>query len=278
MIGRTETAALTIEDPRISEAHALVSLRHGDLFLLSLRRMVLVRKKPVAEVRLEPGLLIEFCEDIALRVLELAKPAMLLALTHPQLGVRPLGEIASLFAGPPPRIVGRFVADADLHVWSAGEGKWMARAKHRTWHVKAGETLSLGDTALQLVMAPLTAQSAAATVREGNDGTPLRLVTFYDSVEIHRADQPVLLLAGVNARIISELASLAGPIGWEHLAREIWTEGVALAELRHRLDVALSRLRAKLRQGGVRRDLVSTDGTGQVQLILYEGDQVLEKG
>ena len=46
LIGRTPSAAAVIDDPRIAEAHAFVSLRHGELHLLSLRRMVVVAGKP----------------------------------------------------------------------------------------------------------------------------------------------------------------------------------------------------------------------------------------
>ena len=45
------------------------------------------------------------------------------------------------------------------------------------------------------------------------------------------------------------------------------------ATLRHRWDVALGRLRARLRELGV-RDLVRSDGAGQLALELYDGDQV----
>ena len=42
LIGRLWSAALVIDDPRISEAHALVSLREGGFWLLSLRRKIAV--------------------------------------------------------------------------------------------------------------------------------------------------------------------------------------------------------------------------------------------
>jgi pSer/pThr/pTyr-binding forkhead associated (FHA) protein len=55
LIGRLWSAALVIDDPRISEAHALVSLREGGFWLLSLRRKIAVGGRPVSEVRLEPA-------------------------------------------------------------------------------------------------------------------------------------------------------------------------------------------------------------------------------
>ncbi len=49
---------MSLDDPRISEAHALLSLRGGALHLLSLRRMIAVDGKPVSGVELRRGLVV----------------------------------------------------------------------------------------------------------------------------------------------------------------------------------------------------------------------------
>ena len=41
LIGRLPSAALVVDDPRVSEAHAIVSLRRAALHLLALRRLPL---------------------------------------------------------------------------------------------------------------------------------------------------------------------------------------------------------------------------------------------
>jgi hypothetical protein len=80
LIGRTTTAALNIDAPQISEAHALVSLRAGELHLLSLRRMVAVDGKAVANVVLQRGLSVGLAEGIEISVEAVHLPGALAAL------------------------------------------------------------------------------------------------------------------------------------------------------------------------------------------------------
>lgn len=46
LIGRLWSAALCLSDPRVSEAHAMVSLREGQLRLLALRGLFAIDGKP----------------------------------------------------------------------------------------------------------------------------------------------------------------------------------------------------------------------------------------
>src|SRR5690606_9907840 len=63
-IGRSPFATLHLDDPRVSEAHALVSLRHGSLYLLALRRRFAVDGRPADELRLAEGQLIELAPEL----------------------------------------------------------------------------------------------------------------------------------------------------------------------------------------------------------------------
>ena len=101
--------------------------------------------------------------------------------------------------------------------------------------------------------------------------TPLRIVAHYDSVEFHRKARPVFTIGGIGARILSELVVLDGPVDWAVVATEVW-DSTEPSELRHRWDVALGRLRAKLRTGGLRGDILRADGSGCVQLALNPQD------
>jgi hypothetical protein len=58
IVGRMPTAALQLNDPRVSEAHGLVSLRGYRLRLLSLRGRFAVAGRPTTDLELEPGLVI----------------------------------------------------------------------------------------------------------------------------------------------------------------------------------------------------------------------------
>jgi hypothetical protein len=102
----------------------------------------------------------------------------------------------------------------------------------------------------------------------------LRLVSRFDSVEVWCGDERVLLLAGVPARLVAELLAFGGPVRWEVLAESLWPQAdLARDVLRHRLDVALTRLRKRLAHVGVRRDLITAHRTGQLELVLSPGDR-----
>ena len=100
-------------------------------------------------------------------------------------------------------------------------------------------------------------------------------MTAWETAQVQAGDSPPVTFAGVHARILSELALLGGPAGWEVVAREVWPDEEDAWVLRKRWDVNLGRIRGRLREGGVRTDLVRAAGTGQVELVLRRGD-VLE--
>lgn len=273
-IGRVGSAAYVIDDPRISEAHAMVSLRRGDLYLLSLRRLIGVRGSPVSEVLLEVGVVVDLADGIPLRVESVSKPARVRALQAAGLGVRPLGQVASVLSGPPARVVGRFVPGAAAHLWSTGVDEWRLRiGDGPARSIAVGDTFSAAERTFEMCAVDLDAAGYEPTLEGGLD-SPMRLVAHYDGVEIHRSHRPVVTIGGIGARLISELVVYGGPVAWELVARELWRDEVDPVELRHRWDVALGRLRNRLRESGIRSDLIRSDGAGQLQLVLYDGDRV----
>lgn len=70
LIGRAATAQLRLDAPGVSEAHAFVSHRGGELRLLALRGKVLVNDVPVAEATLRPRLRVTLCAGVDLVVEE----------------------------------------------------------------------------------------------------------------------------------------------------------------------------------------------------------------
>jgi hypothetical protein len=275
LIGRVASAALVLDDPRISEAHAMVSLRGGELYLLALRRLVAHRGKPVSEVLLETGSAIELADGISVTATRVIKPRRVQALRAPGLGVRALGQVASVVTGPPLRIVGRFVPGAAAHVWSSRPEEWRLREADRpTRTIRTGDRFVAAGVELELCEIALDAANLDPTVNLGGVTGPLRIIAHYEGVEIHRTNRPVLTIGGIGARLLSELVTLGGPVGWEVVARELWRDEADSGELRHRWDVALGRLRSRLRDASVRADLIRSDGGGQLQLVLYDGDHV----
>ena len=80
LVGRLETAALHIADPRISEAHAMVSLRGATLKLLALRGRLAVEGFAVRDVELVAGLTIALAGEVALVVERVGLPEQILGL------------------------------------------------------------------------------------------------------------------------------------------------------------------------------------------------------
>ncbi|MEM6293151.1 MAG: hypothetical protein AAGA54_17885 [Myxococcota bacterium] len=271
LIGRSDAAALTLSEPSVSEAHALVSVRRGSLWLLSLRRLVAVRGEPKSELPLRPGLVLEFADGVHVRVLDVQQPEHVLALEEQSLGRRLLPNVASLWAGPPVRMLDRFVPGADAHLWWRGE-HWEIRLDgEQARPLQPDSTFTLGTACIEVLSLPVAKLEQTMTRPEGGVSAPLRIVAHYDSVEFHRKARPAFTVGGIGARIISELVLLDGPVDWSVVATEVWGHAEP-AELRHRWDVALGRLRNKLRAGGLRGDLLRADGTGRIQLALNPHD------
>jgi hypothetical protein len=275
LVGRSSVATLRLDDPRVSEAHALVSVRRGELVLCSLRRMLGVRGRPVQDVVLKPGMVIELAPGLFVEVVDVMRPERVLAMEVEGLGRWVLPEAASLHVGPPPMAVPRFEPDAALHVWWNGDA-WRARARGRdVGEVGAGDVVSLDTVDVRFVEVDLP--SSATTPSQGPLEAPLRIVAWYDGVEIHREGREPVTFGGVTARILSELVVLAGPVEWHVVAKEVWRESIDVLELRHRWDVSLGRLRARLRDAGLRSDRVRADGGGRVFFVRHAHDRIEDR-
>lgn len=275
LVGRLWSAALCLDDPRVSEAHAMVSLRDGALHLLALRRRFAVDGRSVSEVRLAPGLVVELSEGLSLRVLDVTLPDEVLAVEGDGLPRQTLLGVCSLVAGPRPAVTPGYDHAADAWIWTDGE-HWRLRARGGADRALGpGDEWTLGGDVFRAVSVAL-ASSAQEATRAGGPG-PLHLVAWYDTVEIGPVGQPPVVIGGIPARILSELVALEGPAPWETVAREVWRGDVPIAALRRSWDVNVSRLRGRLRDAGVRPDLVRSDGAGSIQLVVLDGDVVIDR-
>jgi pSer/pThr/pTyr-binding forkhead associated (FHA) protein len=282
LIGRVHSAALVIDDARVSEAHAMVSLRGGELKLLGLRGVFAVAGRPTNEVTLVAGMEIELAPGLPLFVEETELPDRVLALEADGLPRQVLVGTSSIMSGgaevgATPKLVGRYHDSAAAHLWSSGDA-WRLRLRGGVARdLEAGDVFVVDDTRITVVAVTLARAGQQRTHIEGGLSSPIRVVANFDSVHIHQLgreqDQP-LVLDGIAARIVSELVAVAGPVAWDVLAGEIWRDEVDRLQLRRKWDVSLARLRRKLREGRVRPDLVRAGGTGHVELMLYAGDVV----
>ncbi|MCA9490777.1 MAG: hypothetical protein KC621_12700 [Myxococcales bacterium] len=276
VVGRTASARLSLDDPRVSEAHAMVSLRDGVLKLMSLRGAFALRGQPLRELILEPGQLIALAPGLVLEVQEVSLPEAVLAVEGPDLPRQPLPSVATLLLEPT-RLVARYVDPAAARLWTHGDDWRLQVEGSPARTVDAGDTFDVAGRTYVLVELELRAAGHSPTRAGEGIQAPLVVVASYDTAHVLRQGVPVVSLSGVQARLISELAAVRGPIAWTALAAELWSDDDDVHLLRARLDTAISRLRRKLREGRVRTDLVRTDGAGQVELLLYPHDSLEDR-
>jgi hypothetical protein len=276
LVGRLWSAALRVDDPRVSEAHAMVSLRGGELWLLALRRMVAVDGKPVSEVALAPGVAIELAPGLVVQVETVELPAEILAVRAPGMPTLALPSVCSVFGGAKPSLASGFRPDAPASIWSDGV-EWRLRVGDVERPVHPGARFDVDGATFEIVTLPVGSSGPGATRVLGGVHAPLRIVANWDQVHLHRPDEPTLVIGGVGARLISELVQLGGPASWDVVAREIWKDDSDDDTLRNRWDVVLARLRNRLREARIRPDLIQTDGRGGVALVLRDGDTVEDR-
>ena len=272
LIGRLWSAALSLDDDRVSEAHCMVSLRGSRLKLLALRGLFSIDGRPRKETVLEAGMTVALARDLDLFVEEVTLPAWVLGLGGDGLPTQPLGGVCALVLAPHPKLVTRSEA-AVARFWSTG-AQWRVRTASGVETLEPGWTLTTDAGTFRAVRIALSRVGAAPTSGPGRVEAPMRIVCHWDMVHLHRDGEPVTSITGHGARVISELAEVGEPIGWEALARILWPEPADRHQQRRRWDVLLARLRRRLRADGIRATLVQPDGTGNFQLLLRDGDTV----
>ena len=278
IVGRLWNAALRLDDGRISEAHAMVSLRGGALKLLSLRGMLAVDRVPARAVRLEPGLRVALAEGLEIEVEAVELPDQVLAISLADGRPRILtASVYSVLPGPPPRLEPRYQTDASGWLWSTEAG-WRIQPGEGPVHaLEAGSEWRLGDHRVQAVSLPRGEADVRSTRQSGSIFPPLKIIAWFDTVHLHRQGHPTLALSGKPAQLLSLLVSFSGPVGWEVAAGELWRKADDRVQLRQRWDRTLSKLRDRLREGRVRPDLVRADGTGNYELLLLDGDETIDQ-
>ncbi len=272
-IGRSSAAALSVDDGRVSEAHAMVSLREGQLHLLPLRGGLAVGGEPVSHVVLRPGLTVELAPGVPLRVVEVHLPAEVLGIEGEGLARQMLPAVGSLVDEGRLRLVAGWREDAVAQLWTAGEG-FRVRVGGETLGVAAGDTLTLGERRLRFVALPLGEAGPRTTRRLGDFAEPLHLMARFDTVQVHRQERAPVIFSGMQARLFTELVAVDGPVAWSVLTGELWPDEDDASVRRGRLDALLLRVRRRLRASGIRADLVRTDGAGTLELVRYPHDRI----
>jgi hypothetical protein len=284
LIGRVTGAEVMIADPRVSEAHALVSLRSRALKLLALRGGLTVEGRDVDVVTLERGLRVELADGLFITVERVDLPTHTLVLCGAAQGPVELGSSTHsllLGEGGGPRtlrLVAGFVANAAGHLWSSGARLWIRLREQEPEMVVAGGQWSVEGVALRVIQVPLDGTSDTVDgARAPMERSSLVIVARYTSVHVQR-EGGTAVLTGKPANLVSELVRFGGkPVPWDMLSRQIWGERTERDPLRDNFDATRSRLRRQLRELAIREDLVSLDGSGNVELVLYPGDRLVDE-
>lgn len=276
LVGRLWSAAAQIADARVSEAHAMVSLRGQELMLLALRGRFAVDGTSRSALPLAPGQRIALAEGLELLVEEVVLPAAVFAIEGDGLPRVVVTGVCSLLTRPRPELVPRLVPDAPAWVWGDGE-EWRLSIGGVARPVRPGDTWELDGRTFRAAAMALDETGRTTTRLDGGVSRPLRIVASFETVHVHPRGGAPLVLSGLAARLVSEVVAFGRPVPWEVLARELWPDEDDPHLLRHKLDVNLFRLRARLREAGVRPDLVRSDGFGHVELFPHEGDEVEDR-
>lgn len=278
IIGRMVAASCRLTESRVSEAHAMVSLRGSALRMLALRGSILVDGESEDEVDLAEGQVLEL-GGVRLRVVALRLPDEVLALRIDGGDPQELcAGVYSLLPPPATELVPREDDSALARVWSTAEGWCLQLPDGRRESLQPGRSWSLQGAALESVALPLGEAGQAATSGRLNAG--LTLVARHTSVHILRARRETIIIDGQPGRLLSDLIVMGRPVEWRVLASELWPNidpQQDRDQLRRSWDRVLGRLRQTLREHAIRENLLRADGSGNLDLVLYTTDRVRDE-
>ena len=277
IIGRLWSAAMPVDDVRVSEAHAMVSLRGEELKLLALRGLFAIGRRPIRELTLVPGQKIRLARGVTMSVVAVELPAQVLALKGPGMTPQVLVGACALMLEPP-RLVSGYQDNAAALLWSMGNTWRIQRPGEEAAVLEAGSKVRISGQTFEAMTVALSQATQGATGFRSVLHPPMRIITRFDTVHFHREGQEVFSISGIPARILSELAVVGAPVSWLSLAQEIWREDTDRSAMRRKWDVNLARLRKKLQGARIRPDLVRADGSGNFELVRYPGDVVVDEG
>ena len=281
IVGRMQSAAVRLDSPVVSEAHALVSLRGTVLKLVRLGGPLVVEGRSERRVTLVRGQTIELGPKMQVVVEAIGLPDQVWVLTARLSGVPPrrvplVRSRYSVLGGPAGRVEVGTRPDAAMHLWTS-EDHWRCRlAGCHPIPLTEGPLVQVGGLAWFASREPIRVASVDNT--QGGDEF-LHLECSYDIVTIHRLGRPPLVLNGLDARIVSELAQVNQPVAWRALGRAAWGRHKfdKLAKPRASWDTRLGTLRQKLRDADIRSPFLLSDGCGNIHLLLHPGDKVTER-
>ncbi len=236
-----------------------------------------VAGQPTSEAALFAGQRIVLAPEVVLDVLEVDLPAFILGVRSPHLPTTHLVSVCSLVRPTDAKLVPGFREDGVAQFWNRG-ADWRVQVGHDVIPLDGSSTVDVHGVVLSAVLTPIAGAEANETSLDRHTRPSLRVLAHHDTVTLERSDGHLLHVGGISAKILSELVELDGPANWETLATELWGRDEDRGQLRRRWDVAVVRLRRKLRDHGIPPNIISADGTGNFELVLSSADEVQHRG
>lgn len=276
-IGRSDMATLCVDDPRVSEAHAMVSLRGQSLKLLALRGRFVVDGKVSSEATLKKGLEVELARGLKLHCVGVSMPKSLPGIEIEGMPPFLLTGTMTFFLENPIRVSNSFDPRGDMIFWAVGN-RWRASVgREPAREVSIGDLIEHEGVTLKITAHPI--QNAAQTATKLSLRVPMTLYDLGNAVRIERDGEPTLLVSGIPGKIFAALLKDEQTKDWRDIAAFVWPGDASLqSALRRRFDAGLSRLREKvssLTTDG--EELVRLDGAGMLTLALGEHDRIEER-
>ncbi len=229
IIGRGQGATMTVEDPYVSVAHAMVDYRGGDLVLLALRKgfEVVGREGRMDAVRLVPGLQIRLAPSTIVHVDDVTLPPVLLTLVFGGATIDLVEVASATLMATAPHLVPNLQQGGLGHVWTDGE-RVMFRAGGVAIELHPGRPLVVEGLELGLIERPRRG-GRSETLRE----RMIEVVPEGGFVQLRVSGGDALVLSGVAASLVLALIDRNGSIEVIEAASLAWEEswGARLVEL-----------------------------------------------
>lgn len=274
VIGRLWTTAGWIADPRVSEAHALISLYGPKLMLLALQGRLTVDGRPKTEVELKPRRIIHLADGLAIVTEQVHLPASVFALEGEGCPRQTLLPIVSVVTFPKVRLTKGHHPDAAAVVWTDGS-VWKARTEGQDLTLEVDTPFLVEGRPFYLRTTPRTTDAPFS--KKGRGAAPLTLEQHPNAVHLLRPGETPLKLQGPQAGLLTQLAQHDAPVDWMIAAEPIWPDEPDPQVLRQKWDETLSRLRSRLKVARIRPNLVQVNGRDRFTLSLTPHDRWVDK-
>lgn len=252
----------------------MLSLRGRELRLLALRGRLTVDERESDDVTLMPGQRIVFGGAFGCMVEQVSLPTHVLAIEFDGVVYELCSDAYSFTTRPVPDLLPRLLPDAAAQLWATDEGWMMQIAGGVPSPLRVGAVWTVDGVVIAVHQVSLAEATASATV---GPREPLRLVCRTTTVHIRRGRREPVTIDARAGQLLSELALMAVPVEWAVAARLLWPDERNPSRRRRNFDAVLGRLRAHLREAGIRDDLVRTDGRGNVEVLLDRQDEVIDE-